>query len=121
MLGYYRDDFIRHLVSTSSTQNWRKDPLMNRGAFLSRLWPKYFQINGAIVRWDGEWATRLGYYSRVAAVSKLLRQFITAAGAERAQVVSLGAGFDTNFWRLAVRCFCASSTAVLLRCTCIGQ
>ena len=41
-----------------------------------------------------------GQYARVAAIDSVLEQFLAAAGSE-AQVVSLGAGFDTRFWQLA--------------------
>ena len=43
-----------------------------------------------------------GYYSRVAALDKLIIQFLNTAKAQghKAQIVSLGAGFDTTYWRL---------------------
>lgn len=43
-----------------------------------------------------------GYYSRVAALDKIIKQFIDTAHANghKSQIVSLGAGFDTTYWRL---------------------
>jgi [phosphatase 2A protein]-leucine-carboxy methyltransferase len=40
-----------------------------------------------------------GYWARTAAISSLATQFIAAAGPS-AQIVSLGSGFDTLYWRL---------------------
>ncbi|RDD43931.1 Leucine carboxyl methyltransferase 1 [Trichoplax sp. H2] len=40
-----------------------------------------------------------GYYARVKAVGDLLRMFLKTT-ANNCQVISLGAGFDTNFWNL---------------------
>lgn len=40
-----------------------------------------------------------GYYARVTAVWELVQRFLSVAG-EKAQVLSLGAGYDTLFWRL---------------------
>jgi len=41
----------------------------------------------------------LGYYARVAAMRKILKEFIRHGGK---QIVSLGAGFDTNYFVLQV-------------------
>ena len=40
-----------------------------------------------------------GYYSRVYSVAHLVRQFVSQEGAS-AQIVNIGSGFDTLFWRL---------------------
>ena len=40
-----------------------------------------------------------GYYARVVAVQRLTEAFLERCGAE-AQVLNLGAGFDTLYWRL---------------------
>uniref|UniRef100_A0A7E4ZVB2 Leucine carboxyl methyltransferase 1 n=1 Tax=Panagrellus redivivus TaxID=6233 RepID=A0A7E4ZVB2_PANRE len=40
-----------------------------------------------------------GYWARVAAVTSVVRQFIDATGGH-CQIISLGAGFDTLYWRL---------------------
>lgn len=84
-MGYYSDPYIKFFVGN---KQFRRDPLMNRG-----------------------------YFSRVAGLQHLLKGFL-AAGArlecarsphtfpapeQRKQIVSLGAGFDTTYWRLAVR------------------
>ncbi len=44
-----------------------------------------------------------GYYCRVQTVQLLVEAFVQRFGADAAQIVSLGAGFDTLFFRLAVR------------------
>lgn len=41
-----------------------------------------------------------GHFIRVMALESILRQFIEASTPARAQIVSLGAGFDTRFWTL---------------------
>jgi len=41
-----------------------------------------------------------GYYTRVAAFRNLIDQFLTSGGK---QIISFGAGFDTNYWRLKTR------------------
>ena len=42
-----------------------------------------------------------GQYVRVAAIGSLCQQFLHAVHGHDAQIVSLGAGFDTRFWQLA--------------------
>ena len=41
-----------------------------------------------------------GHFIRVMALESIVRQFLEAATAEHAQIISLGAGFDTRFWLL---------------------
>eukprot|EP01137_Pigoraptor_chileana_P019174 Opistho-2@79824 len=41
-----------------------------------------------------------GYWTRVAAMHSLLRQFFRQWGDSELQIVNLGAGFDTMFWQL---------------------
>jgi len=43
-----------------------------------------------------------GYYARVIALHSLVTKFIslTKAAGLKSQVISLGAGFDTTYWRL---------------------
>lgn len=41
-----------------------------------------------------------GYYARVAAIETLLSKFLASESAQRKQVVILGAGLDTMFFRL---------------------
>lgn len=78
-LGYFEDEFVHFFVRNDSS--WaaeRKAPLINRG-----------------------------YYSRVAAVRMTLRSFLHSTyspecvNSVRRQVVVLGAGFDTLFFRSA--------------------
>lgn len=46
-----------------------------------------------------------GYYTRVAAIQGILRQFLAAGGPDLPkQVVCLGAGFDTTYFQKRVRC-----------------
>ena len=69
-LGYVSDPFLGAFVRKPA----RRSPLINRG-----------------------------YYARVAAIQCIIQQFIDTAhvdGGGRVQVVSLGAGFDTTFFRL---------------------
>ena len=40
-----------------------------------------------------------GYYARVVAVQRLTEAFLTRCGGD-AQILNLGAGFDTLYWRL---------------------
>ena len=41
-----------------------------------------------------------GQYARVAAIASAIEQFLSATAGQAAQIVSLGAGFDTCFWQL---------------------
>ncbi|KAL3137929.1 hypothetical protein ABBQ38_005176 [Trebouxia sp. C0009 RCD-2024] len=71
-LGYCRDDYLQHFVRKSS----RRSPLINRG-----------------------------YYSRQAALGRLLKQFLEISQNKQSgptQILSLGAGFDTTWFRLQV-------------------
>ena len=68
--GYYRDPFIQFFIQKTN----RRSPLINRG-----------------------------YFARALAVDVLIRRFITIcrqSGDGRSQVVVLGAGMDSLFWRL---------------------
>lgn len=69
--GYYRDPFAQFFVKAPS----RRMPIINRG-----------------------------YYARVAAVESLVTRFLASHrgedGASKTQVVILGAGLDTMFFRL---------------------
>jgi tRNA wybutosine-synthesizing protein 4 len=69
--GYWQDDFARSL--SAGAFDGSPGPMINRGQ-----------------------------YARVAAVSSAYEQFLVAVNAagESAQIVSLGAGFDSCFWKL---------------------
>jgi O-methyltransferase involved in polyketide biosynthesis len=41
-----------------------------------------------------------GQYARVASICSVVEQFLAATAGQPAQIVSLGAGYDTLFWRL---------------------
>jgi [phosphatase 2A protein]-leucine-carboxy methyltransferase len=45
----------------------------------------------------------IGTYHRSESIDRLVHDFLEAGGRSKKQVVSLGAGSDTRFWRLAVR------------------
>ena len=47
----------------------------------------------------------IGTYLRTRAIDLLLDDWFRLAGPRKVQIVSLGAGSDTRFWRLAVRDF----------------
>jgi hypothetical protein len=47
----------------------------------------------------------IGTYLRTRAIDLLLDDWFRLAGRHKVQIVSLGAGSDTRFWRLAVRFF----------------
>ena len=47
----------------------------------------------------------IGTYLRTRAIDLLLDDWFRLAGRHKVQVVSLGAGSDTRFWRLAVRLY----------------
>lgn len=83
-LGYFRDDFVGYFCKRQE----RKPPIINRGNFSSSNYVAVKGINQL-----------LGYYARVAAMRKILKEFIRHGGK---QIVSLGAGFDTNYFVLQV-------------------
>ena len=68
--GYYEDAHVQLFVSRRQ-QGVRGTPLINRG-----------------------------YFARVAVFRRAVDQFLAAHGPGRAQIVSLGAGFDTLYFRL---------------------
>lgn len=75
--GYLSDPFIAQLVPRAHLQPPRP-PLIN-----------------------------IGTYLRGKGLDELVERFVKLAEREekKIQIVSLGAGSDTRFWRLAVRCF----------------
>lgn len=70
--GYVQDPFIRHLVPRAHLQHPRP-PLINIGTFV-----------------------------RSTAIDELVEQWLLLSGDQHCQIVSLGAGSDTRFWRIAV-------------------
>jgi tRNA wybutosine-synthesizing protein 4 len=81
-LGYVNDPFIPMFVPSNRPQ--RRSPLINRG-----------------------------YFARVAAVDLILQRFVATCrrtGDGRSQVISLGAGMDTTFFRLYAAAFLSSQT-----------
>lgn len=69
-LGYFKDDFMQYFVSKRKIT--RRSPIINRG-----------------------------YFARVAARDKILLDFLRLTGTEiKKQIVSLGAGSDTLYFRL---------------------
>ena len=45
----------------------------------------------------------IGTYHRSESIDQLVHAFLEAGGRSKKQVISLGAGSDTRFWRLTVR------------------
>lgn len=74
-LGYFNDPYIKYFVPRASFQPARP-PLIN-----------------------------VGTYVRSAAVDILINQWlsISAQAGQKCQIVSLGSGSDTRFWRIAAR------------------
>ena len=66
-----------------------------------RYWKDPFLVHFASMRRPSRRPPLInrGYFARVMALEKLVRQFAQAAGAA-AQVISVGAGLDTTFFRL---------------------
>uniref|UniRef100_A0AC35TP95 Leucine carboxyl methyltransferase 1 n=1 Tax=Rhabditophanes sp. KR3021 TaxID=114890 RepID=A0AC35TP95_9BILA len=70
-LNYWEDPFISKFVPSHSEQHKaRRDPEISRG-----------------------------YWARITGIRSLLTDFIAEAG-DKCQIISLGAGFDTNYWWL---------------------
>lgn len=76
--GYFTDPFIRNLLPRGSQYQPPRPPLIN-----------------------------VGTYVRSEGIDALVDQWFDLASAEgkRCQIVSLGAGSDTRFWRISVRVF----------------
>lgn len=83
-LGYYQDPFLKHLVARTRSKPIRRSPIINRG-----------------------------YFARVAARDKVISQFLmsvirttnqttgsTDSKKPKVQIVALGAGCDTIYFRL---------------------
>ena len=82
-LGYVNDPFIPMFVPSNRPQ--RRSPLINRG-----------------------------YFSRVAVVDLILQRFVATCrrtGDGRSQVISLGAGMDTTFFRCYAAAFLSSQSS----------
>lgn len=100
-LGYYHDDYLQHFVRKSS----RRSPLINRGETAPALLkapPSHCYLRCSLDRKVLMYNT--GYYSRQAALGRLLKQFldISRKHSGPTQILSLGAGFDTTWFRLQV-------------------
>lgn len=52
----------------------------------------------------------VGTYLRCSGIDALVEAFLTHAGSEKKQIVSLGAGSDGRYWRLMVRCMPTAET-----------
>lgn len=78
-LGYYRDEHLRHFLSTKVlNSSQKKAPEILRG-----------------------------YYARSASIAYIVERFISTH--PDAQILSLGAGYDSLFWRLRARDLIESS------------
>ncbi|MFH4983633.1 hypothetical protein AB6A40_010342 [Gnathostoma spinigerum] len=69
-LNYYADEFLRHFMHITSEQVIRRDPEIS-----------------------------MGYWARVYALQEIVVKFLQIVGSS-SQIISLGAGFDTLYWRL---------------------
>ncbi|CAI4224059.1 unnamed protein product [Auanema sp. JU1783] len=69
-LKYWEDPFLERFLSAASDKKIRRDPEIS-----------------------------IGYWARVAAVTKLVTDFIKSTDG-KCQIISLGCGFDTLYWRL---------------------
>ncbi|KAI1716248.1 leucine carboxyl methyltransferase domain-containing protein [Ditylenchus destructor] len=69
-LGYWQDKFISNFVYACTDNIHRRDPEISRG-----------------------------YWARTASIFSLVSQFVQKAGPS-AQIVNIGCGFDTLYWRL---------------------
>lgn len=89
-LGYYDDRFVHLLASNHEAP--RYPPLINRG------WSSSFGHLCIVLR------PATGYWSRVSAVRSILIDFVSRCSAVGfgCQIVSLGGGYDTNFFWLKV-------------------
>ncbi|KAG7258383.1 hypothetical protein CRUP_027355 [Coryphaenoides rupestris] len=84
--GYWRDPYIQHFVRSLGE---RKAPEINRGRrLLLLLW---------LLTNPGCGPDR--YYARVRGVNTLLDAFVRRTQCN-CQIINLGAGLDTTFWRL---------------------
>lgn len=68
--GYWADEFVRHFTHGGAYET-SPGPMINRGQ-----------------------------YARVSAISSVVEQFITSTAGQSAQIISLGAGYDSLFWQL---------------------
>ncbi|KAG7226460.1 hypothetical protein INR49_013872 [Caranx melampygus] len=84
--GYWKDPYIQYFVRSVGE---RKAPEINRGKLHHKPGLDTFIFLFKVKR----------YYARVQGVNRLLDAFITKAECD-CQVINLGAGLDTTFWRL---------------------
>ena len=97
-LGYFADPFLHHFVRRGA----KRAPLINRGA-VCECWSE-----AGLTAGTSELDPRAGYFARFAAFDQLTRAFLqrcSQAGAA-CQILSVGAGFDSAFWRLQARGRC---------------
>lgn len=83
-LGYLDDPYAKLFATQSST---RRLPLLNRGTSLHRMSPCIANII-------------LGTYVRTSAIDRLVDRFLTTPTSVPKQIISLGAGTDTRYFRL---------------------
>ena len=83
-LGYWRDNYIQFMTRLENICEFQK-------IFVSICRQHRCERRAPEIH--------LGYYARVAGVHALIEKFFEACDTA-VQVISLGAGFDTLFWRL---------------------
>ncbi|KAL9124377.1 MAG: hypothetical protein Q9217_006288 [Psora testacea] len=86
--GYLDDPFAKLFV-TSDAQ--RRFPIINRGIKALNFW--YTEMLTMF----------LGTYVRTKAIDKLVDEFLKSNGHQKKQIISLGAGSDTRFFRIMTR------------------
>lgn len=84
-LGYLHDPYAKLFATQSAT---RRLPLLNRGTTWSDSSPYEQTLNDA------------GTYVRTSAIDQLVNKFLLTDPSSAKQIVSLGAGTDTRFFRL---------------------
>eukprot|EP01062_Namystynia_karyoxenos_P066643 TRINITY_DN60551_c0_g1_i1.p1 TRINITY_DN60551_c0_g1~~TRINITY_DN60551_c0_g1_i1.p1 ORF type:complete len:437 (+),score=130.04 TRINITY_DN60551_c0_g1_i1:74-1312(+) len=72
VLGYWKDPYVDRFVRRADATAERSVPLINRG-----------------------------YFARVRFINQALEAFFAAVGSQPCQVLNLGCGYDTAYWRMA--------------------
>jgi [phosphatase 2A protein]-leucine-carboxy methyltransferase len=86
------DSFAAHARVSAVRQGYLQD------AFVSQFAPRSLSTHAPLIN--------IGTYLRTTSIDRLVEDFLKAGSADgsvvRKQIVSVGAGSDTRFWRLSV-------------------
>jgi O-methyltransferase involved in polyketide biosynthesis len=86
------DGFAAHARVSAVRQGYLQD------AFVSQVAPRSLSTHAPLIN--------IGTYLRTTSIDRLVEDFLKAGSADgsvvRKQIVSVGAGSDTRFWRLSV-------------------